>query len=433
MLEDPRGVLASTNQDAALALLETATTLLLCRQAGAEDAVTTALARDPGFATAHLLDAAMALAETRQSANAAARRSLSRARTAIALRGGCRRDRALLSGLDAWASQGDLWRCSQVIAHALRDEPLDLIALYVAQTVGTILGDAIGLRLITEHLVSAWPENAPGRAQVLAALASALCETGDYAAAEQIGRAAVAVAPHDLLASQAVAVALAGLGRVREASAWLGWTTRFTVGRDRFSRHQRWYRALLHLHLGEVHAALDAHDRIMAEDTLDTAGDLVDAVVFLWHLHAVGASADAWRWDDLADMAEALRADSAWALCDVCCVAALAAAGRRDAAEDALRALEAVARERTDTQARALAEFGVRAAGMVLNNALGDPVHGGRTPLTVRGRHTILGGTSAQRTALGLEPGALRWSQKREEWLGCTPLPVTKPLDHPKP
>lgn len=430
MLEDPRGVLASTDQDAALALLEKATILLLCRQVGAEEAVTTALARDPGFATAHLLDAAMALAETRQSANAAARRSLSLSRSSMALRGGCRRDRALLTGLDAWACQGDLWQCARVIDHALRDEPLDLIALYVAQTVGTILGDAIGLRLTAEHLVSAWSENAPGRAQVLAALASALCETGDYAAAEQIGRAAVAAAPHDLLAIQAVAAALAGLGQVREASAWLGWAEPLTVGGGRFFRHQRWYRALLLLQLGETHAALDAHDRIMAADALTTAGDLVDAVTFLWRLHDAGASADAWRWEDVADMAEVIRGDSAWALCDVCCIAALAAAGRRDAAEDALRALETVARERTDTQARALAEVGIRASGMVLQHALGDPVHACRAHLMVRGRHTMLGGTSAQRSALG--PGTLRRSQKREGWLDCVASHGTEPLDHPK-
>lgn len=207
--------------------------------------------------------------------------------------------------------------------------PRDVLALQIGQLLDFLTGDATMLRDRIGRARPHWTADMPGYHAVLGLHAFGLEETGDYAAAEAAGRAAIALEPRNSWAQHAVAHVLEMQDRREEGVAWM----REDVGRwtdeSYFAVHNWWHLALFHLGLGDTAGALELLDGPIWGERSDLAYDMVDASALLWRLHLRGAEVGD-RWTPLADQWAAATAESTYAFNDAHAAMAFAAAGRRD-------------------------------------------------------------------------------------------------------
>ncbi|WP_372624294.1 hypothetical protein [Falsiroseomonas sp.] len=387
----------TTGQQAAADALGEATLALLAQRDDTAQRFTAAIAADPGLVAAHGALGLLRLASGRRPRQAEALQSLATARAAFARRGGTRREAALLAALAAWAEQGDMWRAADVLEEALRAAPADPLLLRLAYAIRFMLGDAVGMRLATQHVLEVLPADAPSRSYLRGCLAFTLGETGEPWQAECEGRAAVAAQPDDLWAAHAVAHVMEREGRAREGISWLEANAPGTSAAAVFSRHLFWHRALFHLHVGEGDAALRLYDTEVWREPGSDFRDLANAASLLWRLESQGVPAGAARWDELADEAERRLGEHCLAFADLHHAVALGAAGRRGAAARLLRGMRQRAIEGGDTQAQVMGRVGLAVARGVVTALLGDPAEAAALLRAHRGEVPALGGSNAQR------------------------------------
>jgi tetratricopeptide (TPR) repeat protein len=400
MFEDPRGTLLTTERAEAVAAFESALVAFLAQRPAVADHLQEALAADPGLVPAHCLGGFLMMLGARRPLVAEAARSLARARASLGHRGGTRREMALVSALGAWVEGGNMWRAAELLERALVEEPHDLLLMRLAHAIRFMLGDSIGMRVALGSVMPVWNRDMPGHAWLLGCYAFALVETGDAGAAEHVGRGAVGMEPRDLWGAHAVAHALSAQGREREGLAWLSWLEPYMSGSGAFGRHIHWHRALALLDLGEAEAALDLYDRKVRDEAGDEVRDVMNAASLLWRIETAGLDAGAWRWDELADIAERRIGDHAWAFADLHYVLCLAASGRRGAVEAMLASIAARVARETDSQARVHAEVGFACARAIGEAIGGDPAIAADLLASVRLRMPHLGGSRIQRDLL---------------------------------
>jgi len=133
-------------------------------------------------------------------------------------------------------------------------------------------------------------------------------ESGDYARAEAMGRAAIDAEPLDCWAHHAVAHVMEMQGRAQDGIGWMMVREPDWSGDDNFFKvHNWWHRALFHLDLGQIHEVFGLYDGPVRGERSSMALDLVDASALLWRLHAAGHDVgDRWTelteaWDQHAD------------------------------------------------------------------------------------------------------------------------------------
>ncbi len=140
----------------------------------------------------------------------------------------------------------------------------------------------------------------PGRSFVLGMHAFGLEEAGDYARAEDEGRAALAAEPRDAWAHHAVAHVMEMQGRAEDGLGWMAAREPHWTGDDAFFQvHNWWHKALCHLELGQGAAALALYDGPMRGARSGFALDLVDASALLWRVELAGHDVGS-RWTELA-------------------------------------------------------------------------------------------------------------------------------------
>lgn len=400
MFEDPRGILLTTERAEAAEAFECAVIAFLGQRPEVAPHLQEALAADPGLVAAHGLGGFLMMLGARRPLMAEAARSLARARASLGHRGGTRREMALVSALAAWVEAGNMWRAADLLERALVEEPRDLLLMRLAHALRFMLGDSVGMRVALGTVLPAWNRDMPGHAWLLGCYAFALVETGDAGAAEHVGRGAVGMEPRDLWGAHAVAHALSSQGRGREALAWLSWLEPHMSGAGAFARHIHWHRALALLDLGDADAALDLYDRKVRDEASADVRDIMNAASLLWRIEAAGLDAGAWRWDELADIAERRIGDHAWALADLHYVLCLAASGRRDEVEAMLASIAARAARETDSQARVHAEVGFACARAIAEALGGRPEEAALLFSDVGFRLPRLGGSRIQRGLL---------------------------------
>ena len=86
---------------------------------------------------------------------------------------------------------GDLERALEGWEAILREFPLDILALRLAQFMTSYLGKSAAIRDSVSRVFPSWSESIPGYGFVLGCYAYGLEEAGDYALAETFGRQAV--------------------------------------------------------------------------------------------------------------------------------------------------------------------------------------------------------------------------------------------------
>jgi hypothetical protein len=139
----------------------------------------------------------------------------------------------------------------------------------------------------------------------------------------------------------AAAHALGGQKRAREGIVWLAWMEPHMTGVGSFARHLHWHRALFHLDLDDRETALGLYDRKVHDEPSGEVRDMLNVTSLLWRIEAAGLPVGAWRWDELADVAQRRIGDHAWAFADLHYVLCLAAAGRRDELDAMLASIAA--------------------------------------------------------------------------------------------
>ncbi|WP_431280890.1 tetratricopeptide repeat protein [Humitalea sp. 24SJ18S-53] len=397
MLHDPRDIPVTTIVPDAAAALEASVLALLAHRADVPAHLARCLAADPGLVAAHALAGFSARMQARQELEATAATHLAAARAGLAERGGTARERGLVAALAAWQEDGDMLAAAGHLGRLTRAAPRDAMALKLEHGLRFMLGDASGMRDAMAAAASGWTADMPGFGYMLGLHAFALEETGAPAAAERLGRDAVAAAPDDLWGGHAVAHVMEGAGRAREGLDWIGGMRGHLADGGGFGRHVLWHAALFHLHLGQVEAALDLHDHCIHDRPAEDVRDFANAASLLWRIEAQGIAVGQARWDALADIAARRSAEPGLAFIDLHHVLALGAAGRRQALADKLEALRLRAAAGADTQGEVLARCGLPAARAIALARGGDPAGAVDLLLPLRQALRDLGGSGAQR------------------------------------
>jgi tetratricopeptide (TPR) repeat protein len=354
--------------------------------------VQAAQAADPEFALGHCLAGyAMMLGYNRAYVPAAAdacRAAEQHERKASA------RERSHVRALGRWIA-GDVDGALREWEEILVSWPRDLLAVRLAHANYFWLGRQAEMRASLERVAPHWA-NDPG---FMACYAFALEETGDYDAAERMGRRAVELDPTEVWGAHAVAHVLEMQGRAAEGLVWLAGLEQNWDGKGAFLHHLWWHRAMFHLRRREFDAVLDLYDRRfrslgspLVAAIPDFHVDVQNAASMLARLELRGVAVGG-RWEELADKAEARIGDSlsVWTLPHW--MMALAAAGREQAAQNLLASL------RQDAK-RVVREVAAPVCEAVLAHRRREYGRARTLMGAVMGRLQDLGGSHAQRDVL---------------------------------
>jgi tetratricopeptide (TPR) repeat protein len=267
----------------------------------------------------------------------------------------------LHAGAMAWAAEGDYARAARQLDAIVLENPRDLVALTVAHVFDYYLGRNEALRNRTSRVLPHWSPVDAEFHLVLSLHAFALEECGDYDAAENTARRALALEPRDIRAHHVVAHVLEMQGRAEEGIRWAGSRSEWWAGGGALTTHLWWHLALHQLELGCDRVALEVYDRRLQGDGLAA---LIDAAALLWRLRLAGRELGA-RFAILAARWEPYAEDAHCAFSDLHAMMAFAGAARWDLAARLL-----AAQERRVAQPRGANHDMTRLVGLPASRAL---------------------------------------------------------------
>lgn len=288
-----------------------------------------AIERDADFALGHTTLAALASLGGARGDNMAVQRPLAEARART--QSMTSRERLHLAAAEAWAAD-DPGGAATLWEAALLEAPRDVLALRLAHDTYFFLGAAPQLRDSPARVLPAWAEGERERGYVLGMHAFGLEETGDYAAAERAGRAAVEANPADSWAVHAVAHVLEMQGRFAEGVRWLENLAEHWTPAAGLACHQWWHLTLFLIEQDRIDDVLAIYDREIRGAASLAILDLVDAAALLWRLALIGVDVGE-RWPELATAGSSYAEDHVLAFNDVHIMMSFAGAGQREAAD----------------------------------------------------------------------------------------------------
>ncbi|MFA7504946.1 MAG: tetratricopeptide repeat protein [Burkholderiaceae bacterium] len=424
-MKDSSGYETSGADATSLGFLERGIAELRCYVGDPVASAEQAIAASPGCVMAHVLHAWLHLLATEAPAVAVARNDHARAIRLPANE----RERGHLHAIGLLAE--GRWHAA---ARALEDVsiawPRDAIALQVGHQLDFFIGDARMLRDRIARALPHWSPSMAGWHGLLGMHAFGLEETGDYAAAEARGRAAVGIERRDGWAQHAVAHVLEMQGRRREGIAWMrgnedGWAT------DSFlAVHNWWHLAVFHLGLDEADEALALYDSRVGGPGSTVAIDMVDASSLLWRLELAGIDVGQ-RWQALADRWAPHAGSGNYAFNDMHAMMAFVSAGRRNEIEQVLAA-QAEAMLADNDNAMFTRDVGAAATRAIHAMAGGDPAQAVDLWRDVRNRAHRFGGSHAQRDLIDLSliAAASRAGQDRLAQALCAERLAARPEPH---
>jgi hypothetical protein len=303
------------------------------------------------------------------------------------------REMAFVHALGDWLD-GRPSRAAARLQAVLDDTPCDALAMKMAQAIHFVMGRPQAMRASVEGIMDAWADH-PARGYLLGCHAFTLEETCEYACAERIGRAGVALAPDDAWGLHAVAHVYDMTGRARDGLDWLSGREGSWAHCNNFRFHVWWHRALMHLDLGEHDIALAHYDAEIRSDKTDDYRDISNAASLLARLDLEGVGVGD-RWEELALLAEGRSGDGCLAFADLHYMLALCG-GACDAAAMKMIARMRAARPLQDEAQRVIAHPGLHVAQGLHAFACGEyssawvHLRAGRSDLQA------IGGSHAQR------------------------------------
>ena len=394
MQHDIRGLAQTAASAEALRAFDATVEAYLGFQLATGDRLKETLALDPAMPLAHCLKGCFLLLFAKRGLAERAEKALGDARAAGAQAGLTPREAQHLAALEAWLS-GEMAAAAECYDAILLDHPHDIVALKLAQYLHFYLGDAGAMRGSVARPFHAWSEGVPGYGYVLGLKAFALEESGDYAAAEAVGRAAVERNPGDIWAAHAVAHVMEMQDRPAEGAPWIDGLESHWAGCNNFAYHVYWHRCLFLLDQGRVDAVLAHYDTKVRGDQSEEYLDISNAVALLWRLEQRGVDVSD-RWAELAEKSAALGEDHMLVFADAHFMMALAAAGRPGEAENLLESLERFATG-YGTEADVAHEVGLPLCRAVLAHRRGRYGEAVDALLPHRAALNRIGGSRAQR------------------------------------
>lgn len=398
-LTDRHGNPVSTSRRAAVEQLDEAAGMMLGFRPDPLAGVDAILAEQPDFAMAHAFRAGLMVMSMEQGCLAEAEANLAAAAALPAND----RERGHLAAAQAWC-EGRFALAHQRYADLAAAWPRDLFAQQVAHQFDFFLGNPIGLRDRPAAAMRAWGRDEPGVSWLFGMRAFGLEECGEYGAAEEAGRTALALEQRDAWAVHAIAHVMEMQGRDQEGVAFLAEREADWAPAAILAVHNWWHRALFHLERGEFAEVLAIYDASVAagvaKGEAQPAIDLVDASAMLWRLLLRGADTGP-RFALLSDAWDRAGGAGFYAFSDLHAVMAHLGAGREAAAAQVIGAMRR-ATEGTGTNARLTREVGLPLAFGFAAFARGEHGHAVELIAPVRNRASAFGGSNAQRDVITL-------------------------------
>jgi tetratricopeptide (TPR) repeat protein len=393
---DIRGLEVSAADPAAVEMLDRAISGFLGARTDTGDHLRAAQELDPDLVMGHVLRGYFMHLFAHRGLMARARDSLDAARDAAGRVGATSREQSHMAALDAWCD-GRPADTLAALSDILIDHPLDIVALKLSEYWNFYTGEAAGMRDSVGRALHAWEPGVPDYPFVLGIQAFALEESGDYARAEQQGRAAVEANPADIWATHAVAHVMEMTERRGEGVAWLDGLSGNWDGCNNFALHVWWHRALFALELGRFDEAMELYDReVRAESTRDFR-DITNAAALLWRIDQEGIDVGD-RWAELAEHSAARVGEHVLVFADAHYMLALASdPDQRAAAAGMADSAAAYATRDDESQAGVMRAAGAALCRAILAYRNGD--YGGCVDALypVRFETRRMGGSHAQR------------------------------------
>lgn len=334
------------------------------------------------------------------------------AEKAIQKKGGTKREILYLKALKAW-NAGDMKATLRVMEEILLSWPLDVLIIRIAGFFNFYLYGGAAMRESTSRILQAWTEEDQGYGYVLGTHAFSLEESGDYIAAESVGKKAVDINPKDIWATHAVAHVMEMQSREKDGIAWLEHLSGNWSDVNNFRFHAWWHLALFYLELNNQDAVLDLYDKKIRSESTEEYLDITNGAALLWRLEDRGVDVGD-RWIELADVSERHLNDNLLAFADAHYMMALAGDLRHDAAKQMLEALEATASAGITTQSIVDREITIPISRATLALSQGKPKAALDILLPLRDSIRLIGGSHAQRDVW--HQMLIRSALASEEW-----------------
>lgn len=399
MYRDSRGLVITAGCSDSADRLDGAVDAYLGARRDTLERVETLTSSDSGCVLGHCLHGYLQMHRCRPEAAVLAVESLGRARKAAQNSLANVREGMHIRALQSW-TEGDLISTLNLWEAILIDHPRDILAIRLAQFMTSYFGNSQGIRTSIERVFSKWDEEVPGYNYLLGCYAYGLEETGDYARAERLGRAAVEKNPQDLWAAHAVAHVMEMDGRPRQGIEWITNQQNHWDNCNNFALHLKWHRALYHLSLEDYDSVLVLYDREVRVEHTDEYLDIANAASILWRLEQAGINVGE-RWQELADRAAHHLDDHFFVFADLHYMIA-AAAGPAAISEKFLQSCAVFAKSGHATQSRIMDEVGLAIAQAILANRQGR--YSDAVDHLLSRRHLMhrVGGSHAQRDTFQL-------------------------------
>jgi tetratricopeptide (TPR) repeat protein len=396
-LKDCRDVPVSTTSRTSLDRYEAAVHLLHGYYGDPLAAIDRALEEDPEFVMGHCMRAGLMVMSTDRTAEPLLQKSV-RAAQGLVHRANAR-ERGHIAAASAWLD-GNFDRSIRLYGDILLDYPRDSLALQIAHVGDFFLGQSTQLRDRVAQVLPHWNADVPGYGFALGMYAFGLEETALYARAEETGRKALQLNPRDPWAVHAVAHVMEMQARIAEGIEWLNSRVRDWAPDNGLAFHNWWHLALFHMDRGDEQEAIRLYDACVRRPDSSVILELIDASALLWRLHLRGAQLGE-RWNRLADTWEPRVEEAYYAFNDAHAMMAFVGAGRTEAAQRLLRALERRTAE-GGTNARMTFEVGLPLCRAL--HAFGDGRYEEAVELLLPLRLIAarFGGSHAQRDLLNL-------------------------------
>jgi tetratricopeptide (TPR) repeat protein len=397
-LRDARGLPVGTASTEALSNVELALERMLSYYGDPLEPLARAAEADPSWAYPLVLQAALLLTTSEYAPSRAAADALAAAARLQST--ATEREKAHLAAARA-ALEGEWDTACESWERILVEHPRDVAALLFAHLFDFFRGDALNLRRRPERVLPHWSAELPLYGYVLGMHAFGLEESGHYAAAEDTGRAALAVNNRDPWAIHAVAHVFEMQGRHRQGSHWLAARAPEWNDDNGFAFHQWFHTALFQMERMDTEAALSVYDQHLAPAT-EMALQRVDGTAILWRLQLLGVDVS----DRFAALRRSWQVDAPqagyYAFNDV--HALLACVGGEPDLQAAGRVMAALTLPEASgaTNRRMTADVGLPLARALVAYANGDWSRAAEGLWQVRDRAHGFGGSHAQRDLITL-------------------------------
>jgi tetratricopeptide (TPR) repeat protein len=193
-----------------------------------------------------------------------------------------------------------------------------------------------------------WCKTQPNYGILLSFYGFGLEEAGDYARAEDTGRAAAELEPLGYWPHHCVSHVMEMTGQPQRGLAWMLEREALWSAKENGNRvHIWWHKALFHVELGQYAAALDVYDGPILAALRPTGLSICNASSLLWRLEMLGCEAGG-RWQHLAARWEGHADGRLYVFSDIHAAMAELRGGETQALQRRLTAMRQTAGEGTE-------------------------------------------------------------------------------------